>query len=105
MNISALLKSFIKSATVAAVGLLVPLGLALTSGAPTGGFAVYLEKHPTMSLAFGLLAMFIHDYLSQIQKVPVQQIVATDTVVPVKDAPVVVGLVMSPPPVEKPPKI
>jgi len=83
-DFSAIWPSLRKTAVVAATGLLVPTALAITSGTPTGGFATYLNAHPTTGLVFGLAAMLAHNYLSQIQTVPLTQVVAPVTsVVPV----------------------
>ncbi len=72
MNIlSAIGQSVVKTAIVAGTAVGVPLALSLTSATPTGGFAVYLSTHPSTALVFGLLAMFAHNYLSQVKVMPV----------------------------------
>ncbi len=81
MNLSAILKSLVKTAVVVGTGVGVPLALSLTSSTPTGGFAAYLGTHPSTAAVFGLLAVFAHNYLSQVQAVPASQVTPTQALV------------------------
>jgi hypothetical protein len=81
MSLSAILKSLTKTAVVVGTGVGVPLALSLTSSTPTGGFAAYLGAHPSTAAVFGLLAIFAHNYLSQVQSVPASQVTPTQALV------------------------
>ncbi len=74
MNFSALLSSLSKTSIVVLTGTVVPLILTAIDH-PTGGLAGYLAANPQVATIYALGAYFVHNYLSNIQTVPVNQVV------------------------------